>query len=120
MVSLEQTASYGPGAVGDVTLTCIHYSDVIMSVSNHRRLDCLPNRLFRCRSKKISKLRVTGLCEGNPPVTGGFPSQRVSDAENFPFDDVIIGCAVYMGTHNRMEPKHNPAQQNEKSVLNHC
>ena len=23
--------------------------------------------------KKTSKLRVTGLCEGNPPVTGGFP-----------------------------------------------
>ena len=30
-------------------------------VSNHRRLDCVLNRLFRCRSKKISKLRVTGL-----------------------------------------------------------
>ena len=50
--------------------------------SNHRRLDYLLNRLFRRRSKKISKLRVTGLCEGNPPVTGGFPSQRASNAEN--------------------------------------
>ena len=29
-----------------------------------------------------SKLRVTGLCEGNPPVTGGFPSQTASNAEN--------------------------------------
>ena len=29
-------------------------------VSNHRRLDCLLNRLFRRRSKKTSKLRVTG------------------------------------------------------------
>ena len=28
------------------------------------------------------KLRVNGLCEGNSPVTGGFPSQRSSDAEN--------------------------------------
>ena len=34
------------------------------------------------RSKKISKLCVTGLWEGNPPVTGGFPSQRASNAEN--------------------------------------
>ena len=42
-------------------------------VSNHRRLDCLPNRLLKRRSKKTSKLRVTGLCEGNPPVTSGFP-----------------------------------------------
>ena len=39
------------------------------SVSNHRCLDCLLNRLFRRRSKKTSKLRVTGLCEGNSPVT---------------------------------------------------
>ena len=51
-------------------------------VSNLQCLDCLLNRLFRRRSKKTSKIRVTGLCEGNPPVTGGFPSQRASNAEN--------------------------------------
>ena len=39
------------------------------SVSNHRLLGCLLKRLFRRRSKKTSKLRVTGLCERNPPVT---------------------------------------------------
>ena len=50
-------------------------------VSNHQRLDCLLNRLFRRRSKKISNLRVTGLCEGNSSVTGEFPSQRASNAE---------------------------------------
>ena len=33
-------------------------------VSIHRRLDCLINRLFKQRSKKTSKFRVTGLCEG--------------------------------------------------------
>ena len=33
--------------------------------------------------KKItSKLRVTGLCAGNSPVTGEFPAQRDSNAEN--------------------------------------
>ena len=51
-------------------------------VSNHQPHDCLFNRLFRRRSKKISKLRVTGLCEGNPQVTGEFPSQRASNVEN--------------------------------------
>ena len=51
-------------------------------VLNHRRPDCLLKTLFRRRSKKTSKLRVTGLCEVNPPVTGGFPSQRASNAEN--------------------------------------
>ena len=38
-------------------------------ISNHRRLDCLLNLLFGRRSKKTSKLRVTGICEGNSPVT---------------------------------------------------
>ena len=51
-------------------------------VSNHQPHDCLLNRLFRCKSKKTSKLRVTGLCVGNSPVTGEFPSQRASNAEN--------------------------------------
>ena len=53
-------------------------------VSAHRCIDCLLNRLVRRRSKKSSKLRVTGLCEGNSPVTGEFPAQRASDAENVP------------------------------------
>ena len=42
----------------------------------------LSNRLLRRRSKKTSKLRVTHLCEGNPPVTHGFPSQRASNTEH--------------------------------------
>ena len=59
-------------------------------VSNHQRLCCLPNRLFRRWSKKTSKLRVTVLCEGNSPVTGEFPSQKASNVKMFPFDDVIM------------------------------
>ena len=42
------------------------------------------------RSKKTSKLRVTGLCAGNSPGTGEFPAQMASNAEMFPFDDVIM------------------------------
>ena len=55
-------------------------------VSNHQPHGCLVNRLFnrlfRRRSKNISKLRVTGLCGGNSPATGEFPAQRASNAEN--------------------------------------
>ena len=51
-------------------------------VSNHQPHDCLLSRLFRHRSKKTSKPRVTGLCAGNSPVTGEFPAQRACDAEN--------------------------------------
>ena len=51
-------------------------------VSNHQPHDCFLKRLFRRRSKKTSRLRVTGLREGNSPVTGKFPAQRASYAEN--------------------------------------
>ena len=36
--------------------------------------------------RKRSKLRVTGLCDGNSPVTGEFPSQRASNAEKVSVD----------------------------------
>ena len=51
-------------------------------ILNHLLLKCLLNRLFRRRSKKTSKLHVTGLCAGNSPVTGEFPAQRASNAKN--------------------------------------
>ena len=51
-------------------------------VTNHQPHDCLLKRLFRRRSKKTSKLCMTGLCAGNSPVTGEFPAQRTSNAEN--------------------------------------
>ena len=51
-------------------------------VPNHQPHDCLLNCLFRCRSKKTSKLRATGLCVGNSPGTGEFPAQMASYAEN--------------------------------------
>ena len=44
--------------------------------------DCLLNRWFRHRSKKTSKLHITGLCEGNSPVTSEFPAQRASNVGN--------------------------------------
>ena len=51
-------------------------------ISNHQLHDCLFKRLFRRRLKKTSKPCVTGLCGGNSPVTGEFPAQRASNAEN--------------------------------------
>ena len=50
-------------------------------VSNHQPHDCLINLLFRCRSKKKSKHRVTGLCAVN---SSEFPAQRTINAENVP------------------------------------
>ena len=57
-------------------------------VSNHQPHYCLLNCLFWLRSKKTSKLRVTGLCEGNSPVTiwwrhHGKPHQNSMKRESF-------------------------------------
>ena len=62
-----------------------------VGVLNHRCLDGLLKRLFRRRSKKRSKLRITGLCEGTLPMTSGFPSHKGPvTLKTFPFDDVIV------------------------------
>ena len=50
-------------------------------VSNHQPHHCLLYCLFGCRSKKTLKLRITGLCAGNSPGTGEFPTQMASNAE---------------------------------------
>ena len=54
-------------------------------VSNHQLHDWLLNCLFGLRSKKTSKLRVTGrywpFCAGNSPVTSEFPAQKASNAD---------------------------------------
>ena len=71
-------------------------------VSNHQPHDCLFNHLFRRRSKKTSKLRVTSLCEGDSSVAGEFPAQRPVTRKIFPFDDVIMnmlnGITCVLGT----------------------
>ena len=69
----------------------IRYSDVITSAmtSQITSITIVYSAVFfRHRSRKTSKLRVTGLCEGNSPVTGEFPAQRASDAENVPCSTV--------------------------------
>ena len=72
--------------------------DRLDGVSNHQPHDCLLNRLFRSRSKKASKLRVSGLCVVNSPVTVEFPAQRASNAEN-----VSIWCRHH-ATELKAEP----------------
>ena len=40
--------------------------------------------------KEKSRFRVTGLREGNSPMTGEFPAPKASNADMLPFDDVIM------------------------------
>ena len=74
-------------------------------VSNHQPHHCLLNRLFGRRSKKTSKLRVTGLCTGNSPVSGEFPVQMHSNTENISiwwhyYDDVMIIASLKITLEN--------------------
>ena len=62
-------------------------------ISNHQSHDCLLSRLFRHRSKKTWKLRVTGLCEGNSPVTGEFFAQKPVTRKMLSFVSVIMSHA---------------------------
>ena len=59
-------------------------------VSIHQPHGCLLNRLFRRRSEKKSKLRVTGLCVGKSPGPVNSPHKGPVTRKMFPFDDVIM------------------------------
>ena len=59
-------------------------------VLNHQPHDCLLNRLFRRRSKRTSKLHVTGLCAGNSPWPVNSPHTWPVTRKIFPFHDVIM------------------------------
>ena len=50
----------------------------------------LLNNLFRCRWKKPSKLRVTGLCARNPPGPVNSLHKGPVLRKMFPFDDVTM------------------------------
>ena len=79
-----------------------HYNDVINDVimgtmASH---NFLLNRSFGRRSKKASKLRVTGLCVGNSPRPVNSPHKWLVTRKMFPFDDVIMithCCDVIVG-----------------------
>ena len=94
-------------------------------VSNHRRFECLLKSLFRRRSKKTSKHPVTGICEGNPPLTGGFPSQSTSNAENISIQwrnhgdcsDAILRDICKQHTNSQQQQQRARSAQNFSVVL---
>ena len=79
---------------GGMTLRWRHNERI--GVSNHQRFGCLLNCLLRHGSKKTSKPRVAGHCEGTPPMTGGLPWQRASNAENVSIWWRHHGCVYLM------------------------
>ena len=59
-------------------------------VWNHQPHYCSLNRLFKHRSKKTAKLRVTCLCEGFRRRPVNSPHNGPVKRKMFPFDDVIM------------------------------
>ena len=64
-------------------------------VPNHQPHDCLLSRLIRRRSKKTSKLRVTGLCAGIHRRPVNCPHKWPVTRKMFPFDDVIMSRKMH-------------------------
>ena len=97
------------------------------SVSNHQLLnDCLLNPFFRRRSKKTSKLRVTGLCVGNSPGPVNSPHKWPVTRKMFPFDDVSINqwclssrnpVGIIRANHNHIITKNWRCQCNKTCIL---
>ena len=86
---LKHTCVTG-SVIWNITATLRWRHNACYSVSNHQPHHCLLNRLFRRRSKKTSKLRVTGLCAGNSPGPVNSPHKWPVTRKMFPFDDVIM------------------------------
>ena len=100
-ISRAQTSNYIPQKLWDV-ITCpcpwylllaqhscnpngwnsFDYGDVIISAMASQITGVSIETFVQAQMKKTSKLRVTGLCEGDSPGTGEFPAQRASNAEN--------------------------------------
>ena len=98
-------------------------------ISSHQEFHCLFNHLFSHTSKKISKIWVPGPFWGESPLTvdsshkgpvplltGKFPSQRASDAENVSMSwrHHVVNP---LGTHNHNITQCSKAQQNHKHIM---
>ena len=84
-MSLPGYTSRPPKPLSDYPVTLQWRNNERDGVPYHQPHHCLLNRLFRRRSKKTSKLRVTGLCAGNSPVTSEFPVEWSVTRKMFPF-----------------------------------
>ena len=82
--SMYHITSHRATVIMTNVVLCCHYSAITLQwrhngldgVSNHRRLDCLFNRLFKRRSNKTSTLRITAFVRRIPgdrwiPLTKG-------------------------------------------------
>ena len=70
------------GTEATVSVSYGHTMGKHLASQNDQPLDCLYKSLFRLTSKVTSEVCITGLCEENLSVIGGFPTQRATNAES--------------------------------------
>ena len=70
-----------------IRLTYVHYSDAGDGVSNLQPHDCILDHLFRHRSKKTSKVRVTGFVKGIHRWLVDSPNKGPVTWKQFQLDD---------------------------------
>ena len=75
--------------------------------------DCLLERWFKCKSKKPSKSRVTGLSERNPSVTGGCPHKGPVMRKRLHFMTSSFPLEIHDACASTME-------ETVKHILNFC
>ena len=106
MITLLATEKSHSPSTNEITLYTLHWRHIDHDgVSNHQPHGCLLNRLFRRRSTKTSKLRVTGLCVGKSPGPVNSPHKGPVTRKMFPFDDIIMNVGEY-GMHVKLIDVH--------------
>ena len=84
------------GIMATLGFQCRHYNRVIMGTIASQITSftivysIVYSDLFRCRSKKTSKLRLTGLCAGNSPGPVNSLHKWPVTWKMFPFDVIIM------------------------------
>ena len=112
----------------------IHDLDKVSKISNNVIMSAVASQITSLTivystdysgADKKAKLRVTGLCEGNSLVTGEFPAQRASNAQNVSIwwrhhgPDNIIQNGQREITTLRVLPLKNYKHTSNDSVTNH-
>ena len=88
----------------------------IRNVARVRGLNCfsIPTFITMMTSSNGNIFRVIGLCEGNPPVNGGFPSQRPVTRS---FDIFFDLC---LNKRSSKQSKRGIYETSSRSLWRHC
>ena len=95
------------------------YRFIYIYVTIWRHKETMTSGIIESVKPQASKPRVAGLCERNPPVTGGFPFKGPVTRHMFPFDDVIMNMGKQIiWTHWQLTtwPQQNKALQNNVHI----